>query len=56
MLCSIKKVKTLELAVAMTWKYKEIADKLSEKSAIIDANMKSYRFAENMSLIKDIIF
>jgi len=50
------RVKTLELAVAMTWKYKEIADRLSEKSAIIDANMKGYRFAENMHLIKDIIF
>ena len=50
------RIKTLKLAVEMTWKYKEIADKLSEKSAIIDANMKSYSFAENMSLIKDLIF
>jgi xylose isomerase len=50
------RIKTLKLAVEMTWKYKEIADKLSEKSAIIDANMKSYRFAENMNLIKDLIF
>jgi xylose isomerase len=49
------RIKTLKLAVEMTWKYKEIADKLSEKSAIIDANMKSYSFAENMSLIKDLI-
>ena len=50
------RVKTLELAVAMTWKYKEIADKLTEKAGIIDSNLKSYKFAENMSLIKDLIF
>ncbi len=50
------RVKTLELAVSMTWKYKELADKLTEKAEIIDSNLKSYKFAENMSLIKDLVF
>jgi len=50
------RAKSLELGVKLIWKYKHFADKLTEKSVIIDENLKGYRFAENMDLISDIIF
>lgn len=48
--------KTLELAVKMTWKLKELADRLSKSSKEIDANLETYGFAKNMDLITDILF
>jgi len=45
----------LRLGVDLIWKLKGLADKLSEKSDIIDANLKGYRFTDNMQLIKDLV-
>ena len=50
------RIKTLELAVKMTRKFKELADKLTEKSKLIDENLKGYKFSDNMNLITDILF
>jgi len=50
------RIKTLKLAVEMTQLYKKLSDRLSEKSAVIDANLKGYRFADNMELIKELLF
>lgn len=50
------RAKSLALGVKLIWKYKRLADKLSEKSTIIDENLKGYRFADNMDLISDIVF
>jgi hypothetical protein len=50
------RIKTLELAVSMTWKYKELADKLTKHEKEIDGNMEGYRFADNMNLITSILF
>jgi sugar phosphate isomerase/epimerase len=50
------RVKTLELAVKMTWKLKELADRLSKSSKEIDSNLASYGFAKNMDLITDLLF
>ena len=36
--------------------YKKLADKLTEKSEVIDEYIKSYRFSENMDLITDLLF
>ncbi len=47
--------KTLELAVKMTLKLKELADKLTKHSKTIDENFKGYRFADNMNLITDLL-
>ncbi len=46
----------LKLGVDLIWKLKDMADKLSAKSDIIDKNLKDYKFTDNMQLIKDIIF
>lgn len=51
-----ERAKSLELAVKLTWKYKELADKLSEHSEEIDKNLKGYRFVDNMNLMTDILF
>ncbi len=48
--------KTLELAVKMTWKIKQLADKLTKYSKVIDENLMNYRFSDNMDLIMDLIF
>ncbi len=48
--------KTLELAVKMTRKLKELADILSKSSKEIDANLATYGFAKNMDLIMDLLF
>lgn len=50
------RVKTLGLAVRMTWKYKELADKLMEYEEEIDKNIQGYHFADNMNLIIDVLF
>lgn len=50
------RIKTFELAVNMTWKYKELADKLTKHENEIDRNMECYRFADNMNLITSILF
>ncbi len=50
------RVKTLELAVRMTWKYKELADKLMKNEKEIDKNLEGYHFADNMNLIIDLLF
>ena len=36
--------------------YKRLADRLTEKSTIIDENLKGYRFADNMELISGMVF
>jgi xylose isomerase len=48
--------KTLKLAVKMTLKMKELADKLAKHSKTIDENFRGYRFADNMDLITDLLF
>jgi len=50
------RVKSLELGVKLVWKYKALADKLSEKADVIDENMQGYDFADNMNLITEILF
>lgn len=50
------RAKSLEIGVKLIWKYKRLADKLSKESAVIDENLKGYRFADNMDLISDIVF
>jgi xylose isomerase len=50
------RTKSLELAVDLTWKYKELADRLSKHSDEIDANVKGNRFSDNMNLLMDILF
>lgn len=50
------RIKSLQLAVKLIHKYKEIADKLNVHSQKIDKNLKEYRFADNMNLIMDILF
>ncbi len=45
----------LKLGVDLIWKLKHLADKLTEKSDIIDANLKQYKFTDNMQLIKDLV-
>ena len=50
------RARSLEVAVKMIWKYKELADRLSKYSGDIDKNLKGYHFADNMDLIMDILF
>lgn len=50
------RVKSLELAVNLTLKFKKLADKLTKHSEIIDANLKNYKFANNFELISDLVF
>ncbi len=48
--------KTLALAVKMTRLLKELADKLTANEKEIDANLKGYRFTDNMNLIIETLF
>ena len=50
------RARSLEVAVKMIWKYKELADKLSRHSEEIDRNLRGYHFADNMDLIVDKLF
>ena len=50
------RVKSLALGVKLVWKYQELALKLLKHEKEIDANLKGYRFADNMDLITDLIF
>jgi len=47
--------KSLNLAVKLVWKFKELADKLSKHSEEIDNNMRGYKFADNMDMIMDLL-
>jgi len=49
------RVKSLKLGVSMTHKFKEMADRLSEHADEIDGNLESYRFVDNMELIRKLI-
>jgi xylose isomerase len=48
--------KSLEIGVKLICKYNELADKLMKYESEIDKNIQGYHFADNMNLIKDIIF
>lgn len=48
--------KSLEIGVKLVWKYNELADKLMKYEAEIDKNIQGYHFADNMNLIRDVIF
>ena len=48
--------KSLNLAVKLVWKFKELADKLSKHSEEIDNNMRGYKFTDNMDMITDLLF
>jgi len=50
------RAKSLKLDVKLVWKYKELADRLSEHSGEIDKNLAGYHFADNMDLIMDLLF
>lgn len=50
------RVKSLQMGVKLIWKFKKLADKLTEKADIIDNNLQGYHFADNMELISDIFF
>ncbi len=50
------RAKSLKLGVKLTWKYKEMADKLMKYEKEIDENLKGYRFADNMDMITDLLF
>ena len=46
----------LELAVKLVKDYERMANKLNQHSEIIEKNLLDQNFAENMMLIRDIIF
>ena len=48
--------KSLKLGIKMVWKLQELAEKLMKHEKEIDENMKSYKFADNMDMITDLIF
>ena len=50
------RAKSLEVGVDLIRKYKRLADRLTEKSDIIDENLNGYRFADNMELISGMVF
>ena len=50
------RVKSLELALKLIWKYKEMADKLSEHSDEIEHNLRGYHFVDNVNLITGMLF
>ncbi|MCL4416317.1 MAG: sugar phosphate isomerase/epimerase [Actinobacteria bacterium] len=50
------RAKSLALGVKLMWKYQNLALKLLKHEKEIDANLKGYRFADNMDLISDLIF
>jgi len=50
------RAKSLRLGVKMTWKFKELSDRLSKHAEEIDRNLVGYSFADNMNLIMDLLF
>jgi xylose isomerase len=50
------RIKSLNLVVNMARKYEYLAGELLKYSKVIDENLRSYNFADNMELIKDAIF
>ena len=48
--------KSLNLAVKMVYKYKEMAEKLLKHEKEIEKNLLGYHFTDNMELITDLIF
>jgi len=50
------RVKAASLSVKMTLQCKAMADKLYEHRETIEANLKGYRFVDNMDLITDLLF
>ena len=48
--------KSLKLAVSNIYMYKDFAEKLLKHKKEIENNSLSYRFTDNMELIKKIIF
>ena len=49
------RVKSLQLGISLTHKFKEMADRLTEHADEIDGNLEAYRFADNMELIRKLI-
>lgn len=49
-------IKMLELAVSLISDYKALSDKLGESSDKINSNLINYNFAENMDIIRKIVF
>ena len=52
----IEREKTLQLAIDIVWKFKEMVDKLNKYSKEIEYNLKNYSFTDNYRLISEIIF
>jgi xylose isomerase len=50
------RAKSLALGVKLMWKYQELALKLLKHEKEIDANLKGYKFTDNMDIISDLIF
>jgi xylose isomerase len=50
------RVKSANLVVKLARKYEELVERLLAKAGEIEGNLKSYRFADNMSLITDLLF
>lgn len=50
------RAKSLALGVKLMWKYQDLALKLLKHEKEIDANLKGYKFIDNMDLISDLIF
>jgi xylose isomerase len=48
--------KSLQAGVMLVYKFKELAERLLTHSKEIDANMEGYRFADNITLITDLLF
>ena len=50
------RAKSMKLVVKLARKYEELAEKLLNHSETIEKNLSGYSFADNMSLITEIIF
>jgi len=50
------RAKSAGLVVKLARKYEQLAERLLARSGELEANLKSYRFADNMSLITDLLF
>jgi xylose isomerase len=50
------RIKSANLVVKLARKYEDLAERLLPKSEEIESNLKSYRFADNMDLISDLLF
>lgn len=50
------RIKSLKLAVKMTIKYNQLAERLIKNKNVIDKNLKGYHFADNIDLITDLLF